>query len=393
MNGTTLPKIKPQITNRNLRNQYKLSSKRLARPSNEETPTNNITPDYSSSFTSVENLKDLKKDSESESEKIMNTKRQLVRNAQAMHSRGRKFSVDSGVMNKSESGKMTQRTDQSSESNSRTRRNSISVCPTTGRDMERYLEQDSLTAKLESHKSIRDELKELEEKLLQGCKFLDKTRKQKGVNTDAEEPVKELTKGMVESPRNTGDEGSDEQLNYNDVNWNEIHKKIKAESELAEAKLEEYYNTLEKSELNLEDTENYIALEEEQKERLLRALKEIDKEAHGVSSSSSADETKPLSNRKPTRRKSDGYRHSNSKSIDNLHKGRPVYDNVKIPVVEKMRKEEKEYLASSENGKNNKSDFMKNLFGSYEEDDDNDEVTFPTGKEDMERLVLGGSFD
>lgn len=392
MSGTTLPKIKPQITNRNLRNQYKLSSKRLARPFNEETPTNNITPDYSSSFTSVENLKDLKKDSESESEKLTNAKRHLVMNSQAMNSRGRKFSVDSGVMNKSESGKMTQRTDQSSESNSRTRRNSISVCPTSGRDMERYLEHDSLTAKLESHKSIRDELKELEEKLLQGCKFLDKTRKQKGVNTD-KESVKEITKGMVDSPRNTGDDGSDEQLNYNDVNWNEIHNKIKAESELAEAKLEEYYNTLEKSELNLEDTENYIALEEEQKERLLRALKDIDKEAHGVSSSSSADETKPPSSRKPTRRKSDGGRYSTSKSVDNLHRGRPVYDKVKIPVVEKMRKEEKEYLASNESGKKNKSDFMKDLFGNYEEEEDNEEVTFSTGKDDMERLVLGGSFD
>lgn len=400
MSGTTLPKIKPQIINRNLRNQFKLSSKQIA---NNERSFNNETPDYSSSLTSVEtSLKDVRKHSGGDADKLAQSKRQLVISSQAISNRGRKFSVDSGVINKSESGKLTQRTDQSSSvSSSKTRRNSISVCPSDfmgAEEMDKFLQEDSLAQKLETHKSIREELKELEEKLLQGSKYLDKSRKQKTIlDVEVEERAIEMCKGMVGTPRNDPGDRSDEEtpVNLDDVNWNEIHNKIKAESDAAEAKLDEYYNSLEKSELNLEDTEDYIALEEEQKERLLRALKEIDKEAQGVSSSSSQEETNTSPNTKPSRRRSDGYRYNFSKNVDNLHRGRPVYENVKIPVVEKMRKEEREYLSSSDNMKKNKAEFMKNLFNNYEDVGVQNDG-FPTSErcnDDLERLVLSRSFD
>lgn len=345
-------------------------------------------------------LKDVRKQSESEADKLAQSKRQLVISSQAISNRGRKFSVDSGVINKSESGKLTQRTDQSSSvSSSKTRRNSISVCPSDfmgAEEMDKFLQEDSLAQKLETQKSIREELKELEEKLLQGSKYLNKSREQKTLDVEIEECAKEMCKGMVGTPRNDPRGRSDEEtpVNLDDVNWNEIHNKIRAESDAAEAKLEEYYNSLEKSELNLEDTEDYIALEEEQKERLLRALKEIDKEAQGVSSSSSQEDTNTSPNRKPSRRRSDSYRYNFSKNVDNLHRGRPVYDNVKIPAVEKMRKEEKEYLSSSD-VKKNKVDFMKNLFNNYEEVGVQSD-SFPTSErcnDDLDRLVLSRSFD
>ncbi|KAG8337461.1 Lebercilin [Homalodisca vitripennis] len=398
-NGTILPKIKPQITNRNLRSQYKLSSKRLN--TNKKSSAKHETPDYSSSFTSEDiPLKDLAKNSGSESDKVTQAKREFVLNSQTDSGRGRKFSVDSGVINRSESGKITQRTDQSRASSTKTRRNSVSVCRTdvtSSEELDKYIKQDNLAAKIETHKSIRDELRELEEKLLNGSSFLEKSRKQKLVDPQVEESAKEMCKGMIGTPRNISDEDSDGETQDNlDISWNDIHNKIKAESDAAEAKLEEYYTALEKNELDIGETEDYIALEEEQKERLLKALKEIDKEAQGVSSASSSDESKLSSSRKPTRRKSDGYSYNFSKNIDNLHRGLPVYDKVKIPAVEKMRREEKEYLSEVESGRKNKADFMKDLFDNY------DTVglqtdSFPSSErrsEDVERLVeLNRPFD
>uniref|UniRef100_A0A1B6LGR4 Lebercilin domain-containing protein n=1 Tax=Graphocephala atropunctata TaxID=36148 RepID=A0A1B6LGR4_9HEMI len=404
INGTILPKIKPQITNRNLRNQYKLSSKRLSSnklSSNKKSEIKNETPDYSSSFTSDDiPLKDLAKNSDRESEKVIQAKREFVLNSQRDSGRGRKFSVDSGVINRSESGKITQRTDQSRASSTKTRRNSISVCPTdltSSEEIDKYLQQDNLAAKIETHKSIREELRELEEKLLQGSSFLEKSRKKKSDNSHLEEAVKEMSKGMIGTPGKGSDEDSEGETQENlDISWNDIHNKIKAESDAAEAKLEEYYSALEKNELNIGETEDYIALEEEQKERLLKALKDIDKEAQGVSSASSSDESKLSSSRKPTRRKSDGYSYNFSKNIDNLHRGLPVYDKVKIPVVEKMRREEKEYLSELESGRKNKADFMKDLFGNFDNVGLQTDA-FPSSErrsEDIERLVqLNRPFD
>jgi len=392
--GTTLPKIKPQTSNKTMRNQYKLSSKRMI---NNDRSSTHDTPDYSSSFTSEDiSLGDLRKTSGSELEKVCQaTQKSVSSNSEKNSGRGRQFSVDSGVMNKSESGKATQRTDQSRASSTKTRRNSISVCPEELENQgqrKQHLQQDSLLSK-EVTKSIREELKELEERLLQGSSFLDqsKTGVHNDVHNEIQEPDKDIEKDNNETPRNLSEDESNEDSreNLDDITWDEIHNKIKAESDAAEAKLEEYYNTLEKSELSLEDTENCIALEEEQKEKLLKALREIDNEVHGVNSSSSGEETI----HKPARRKSDSYKYNFSKNVENLYRGRPVYDKVKVPVIEKMKKEEKECMSDIENGRKKKSDFFKDLFCDFDNTSHRNTHT-ESRTHNLERMVqLNRSFD
>lgn len=392
LSGTTLPKIKPQMSSKVLRNQFKLSNKRNL---NKERSINDDSPDYSSSFASVDvSLKDLRKNSDSESEKLIQSKQQVDVNSQRNSSRSRKYSVDSGVMNKSDSGKVTQRTDNSRISSSKSRRNSIAVCPSlSAEEVEKYLKQDSLAAKEETHKSIKEELKVLEDKLLQGTSFLEMSRT-KSFDTEENEDMK----GDYVTPRDGSEDESDQynRESLDDDTWSKIHERVKAESDAAEAKLEGYYNSLERSELTLEETENYIALEQEQKERLLKALKEIDREAGGVSSASSVEDTEPNAslNHGSTRRKSDGFNYNFTKNIENLHKGRPVHSKIKIPVIEKMKQEEKEYLSNIENGKKDKADFMKELFGKLDMSLQSESFSNSERPNEREQLItLHRSFD
>lgn len=376
LSGTTLPNIKPQISTRILRNQYKLSSKRSS--NNNCASTNNETPDYSSSFTSANiSLKDLRRNSDSDSEKSLKEKKQFLLDSQESSSRVLKYSVDSVATNKSGSGKITQRTNKSTDSSEKPRTNSISKYPeehTQSKDDN--LEHESLFARKEEQKSIQvEELRELEEKLLR---------------SNIQESSKDKSSSDILIGEETQNDSSDResvQENLRDDTWSLIHDKIKAESEAAEAKLEDYNNSLEKSDFNTEDA----TLEQEQKEQLLKALKAIDREAGEVRSESSTEDVEPHHSYKQARRKSDGY--SFTKTIENLHKGRPVCDKVKIPVIEKMKKEDKMYKLSAQNGKKSKEDFMKELFGNMDISLHDESFTNEKPKERDRILQLKQSFN
>lgn len=379
--NTQMPKIKQQMSSRGPRSHYKLSNSRKNnhQQKKEKSSTENETPaEYSSSFPSSEvSLKEVSKVSVSDSEKIAQMKRQITIPM-------RRFSIDSSVTNKTDRS-VSDKIEESPKNIFKSRRNSVSVCHTDVERLQEMLNQDDINTKIETEKSIKDELRELEEKLMKGSNLFGTMRKSK---FDTEEMVKDANKGMISLSSRESD--AEEEKLVDSMSWNELQDKIQSEREQTEAKLEEYYNNIMKTEYNIQNE-----LHNGQKEKLLRALKDIDRETQGLGSSEDSEEGKGMAStslRKPNRRKSDSYNYNFSQTVENLHRGRPVYENVRVPVIEKMRREEKEYISSMESSKLKKSEIMKELFGSFDNIDMKSGRNFSAdadiqNSDDIERLV------
>uniref|UniRef100_A0A1B6CW02 Lebercilin domain-containing protein n=1 Tax=Clastoptera arizonana TaxID=38151 RepID=A0A1B6CW02_9HEMI len=348
---TKMTKIKERVLNKS--SHYKLSLNQKSKKDKSSIEDTNA--EYSSSLQSSDaSLQETFKTESFDSGKSVQRKRLITIPT-------RRFSIDSSVTNKTDRS-ISEKTECSQKVDTNSRRNSLSVYESNMDNIQDLLNKDVINKQADNEKSMKDELRELEEKLLIGSNLFRLARKSKFDNKDM---LKNDSKHMVRTTsHDSNDDDDDEEKLGDSVSWNELQEKIQAERQQTEAKLEEYYNNIMKTDYNLAND-----LHDGQKEKLLTALKNIDKETQGRTSSKDSDENLMLRNEKY----SDGYSYNFSKTVENLHLGLPAYEKIRIPVVEKMKREEKEYMSTVEANKIKKSDLMKELFGSFNKIEDNGE--------------------